>query len=155
MTDLRGPKAQIRSTAFLHFLPCRRLSSWALSPAMASRVRLLTSRLLPSLRDRFTCSRVRISSELLSSRLVTSGRKQELWLLPGRRFGDGEHKLYLSLLNKHKELKHIFGGRGNGSTRRKPTTWGEHADSNPGLPGLPGVLTTLPPSCPSRTENCH
>ncbi|TNN75614.1 A disintegrin and metalloproteinase with thrombospondin motifs 17 [Liparis tanakae] len=76
VSDLRGPKAQTRSTAFLHFLPCSRLSSWVLSPMMASRVLGLMSRLFPSLRDMFICSRVRISSALLSNRVVTSDRKK-------------------------------------------------------------------------------
>lgn len=77
-SDLRGPKAQIRSTAFLHFLPCSRLSSWAFRSEMASRLLTLMSRLFPSLSDMFTCSRVRITSELLSSRRVASERNRRI-----------------------------------------------------------------------------
>lgn len=56
--DLRGPKDQIRSTVFLHFFPCSRLSSWALSPLTSSSTLGLTSTFFPSLTDMFSCSRV-------------------------------------------------------------------------------------------------
>lgn len=56
--DLRGPKDQIRSTAFLHFFPCSSFSSWALSPVMSSSILGLMSTFFLSLREMFNCSRV-------------------------------------------------------------------------------------------------
>lgn len=79
--DLRGPKDQIRSTVFLHFFPCSRPSSWALSPRMSSSILGLMSTFFPSLKDRFSCSRVWITSARLSSRWVTSKKKKQQWLV--------------------------------------------------------------------------